>query len=87
DATHLTLLLVLSEVNSQRHRCQQSLSRLICVRAPIRRVPPEILAEIFHFSCRTYENTSITDVQAAPLLLGQVCSLWRAVSQNTPRLW
>ncbi|KAJ7184885.1 hypothetical protein C8R46DRAFT_1300449 [Mycena filopes] len=87
DDTILKLSLVLSEVKSQRHCCQQSLSGLICVRAPIRRVPPEILAEIFHFSCRTYENSSITDVQAAPLLLGRVCSLWRAIAQNTPCLW
>ncbi|KAJ6595071.1 hypothetical protein DFH09DRAFT_887300, partial [Mycena vulgaris] len=60
------------------------------VLSPIRRIPPEILAEIF-LNCRqnsrASEFYSITDPSEAPLLLGRVCSSWRVIAHGTPRLW
>ncbi|KAJ7756581.1 hypothetical protein B0H16DRAFT_1417034 [Mycena metata] len=90
DDTILKLSLVLSELRFQKRCRTSSLSALKGVLAPIRRVPPETLGEIFQWCCRTNwmeQHRSITNVRAPPLLLGHVCSLWRTVSQNTPRLW
>ncbi|KAJ7018910.1 hypothetical protein C8F04DRAFT_357937 [Mycena alexandri] len=90
DDTILKLSLVLSELRSQKRRRVNSLSALKRVLAPIRRVPPEVLGEIFQWCCKmnwTAQSRSITNVRAPPLLLGHVSSLWRSVSQNTPRLW
>lgn len=55
----------------------------------LHRVPPEIWVQIFATSmdeARSLEHPRI-DVQSPPLLLGQVCSSWRAISLSTPRLW
>lgn len=64
---------------------------------PIRRLPAELLAEIFWFCLPLYDmrhtnfsfkawHSSLSRRQA-PLLLGRVCSLWRMVTLSTPSLW
>ncbi|KAJ7475054.1 hypothetical protein FB451DRAFT_1397925 [Mycena latifolia] len=63
---------------------------LKAVLSPLRRFPPEILGEFFQWCC---ENSlaskcySILDPMEAPILLGHVCTSWRTVSHNSPRLW
>jgi hypothetical protein len=51
----------------------------------MRRVLQEILQEIF-IRCLPAHHNAIMSCREAPLLLGQVCSLWRSVSISTPRL-
>ena len=54
--------------------------------APIRRLPPEVLSEIF--LCYKDENSvSLPRLNKAPLLLGGVCGRWRTIALSTPRLW
>lgn len=50
----------------------------------IRRVPVEILANIFMLCLPTHPGS---DPKQAPLLLGQVCRSWRKISLSTPLLW
>ncbi|KAJ7739674.1 hypothetical protein DFH07DRAFT_708341, partial [Mycena maculata] len=48
---------------------------------PIRRLPSEILGEIFQ---------QLNDVEAekpAPLIFGEVCRQWRAIALSLPSLW
>ncbi|THV07101.1 hypothetical protein K435DRAFT_742724, partial [Dendrothele bispora CBS 962.96] len=54
--------------------------------SPARRIPPEILATIFIHTlpCDRFPTRSVNE---SPLLLGRVCSLWRAVSLSIPELW
>ncbi|KDQ27363.1 hypothetical protein PLEOSDRAFT_1026266, partial [Pleurotus ostreatus PC15] len=55
--------------------------------APIRRIPPEILAEIF---VATIDDTTLCDpldYDEMPWLLGRVCHSWRMVTESTPKLW
>ncbi|KIM91283.1 hypothetical protein PILCRDRAFT_810534 [Piloderma croceum F 1598] len=70
--------------------------------SPIRRLPAELLAVIFSFCLPTRSEQfdlrseeedlwrkryfSI-NCREAPLLLGRVCRLWRAVALSTPSLW
>ncbi|KAJ7696668.1 hypothetical protein B0H17DRAFT_389621, partial [Mycena rosella] len=58
--------------------------------SPIRRIPPEILAEVFIF-CRDSSLDAasyyISDPREAPMLLAHICSSWRLVCHGTPRLW
>ncbi|KAJ7618116.1 hypothetical protein DFH06DRAFT_98642 [Mycena polygramma] len=54
--------------------------------SPIRRMPPEILQEIF-VACLPTRHFPIMDASCAPLLLGRVCRAWRAISLSTPVLW
>jgi hypothetical protein len=59
--------------------------------APITRLQPEVLSEIFEH-CLDTENcgvvfSTVARNKEAPLLLGRVCRSWRAVAHATPRLW
>ncbi|KZP20013.1 hypothetical protein FIBSPDRAFT_1045106 [Athelia psychrophila] len=52
---------------------------------PLRRLPAEMLAEIFIHALPEYPaNLSVHD---APLLSQSVCRRWRDVSRSTPELW
>ncbi|KAK7002211.1 hypothetical protein R3P38DRAFT_2557298 [Favolaschia claudopus] len=57
----------------------------------IRRFPPEILSIIFVF-CRDLDVSSTgvyttTHRKLAPMLLTRICSRWRQIALDTPRLW
>ena len=47
----------------------------------------EVLAEIFLCYAETAELLSPTPKLPPPLLLGQICSIWRYVVHDTPKLW
>jgi F-box-like len=51
--------------------------------APIGRLPPEILSEIF-LHCRDPKKRRLDKV---PLSLGSVCSRWRTIALSTAQLW
>lgn len=54
--------------------------------SPISALPAELLAEIFIF-CLPTDRYPIPTPTDAPLLLTQVCSLWRSVAISLPGLW
>ncbi|KAF7368801.1 hypothetical protein MVEN_00205200 [Mycena venus] len=51
-----------------------------------RRLPQDILEQIF-LACLPTRHNTIMSVLEAPLLLGRICSAWRAIAFATPRLW
>jgi hypothetical protein len=73
------------------HSRQQKISAFIhehrqLVFSPIRRIPSEILAEIF-FRCLPAEHLPTRSLAEAPLLVTLVCKEWRETALNTPRMW
>lgn len=54
--------------------------------APIRRVPIDILQEIFLHCLPTKHNAVISSMEC-PILLTCICSGWRHIALNTPLLW
>jgi len=50
-------------------------------------LPHEVLAEIFLCYAETAELLYPTPKLPPPLLLGQICSIWRYVVHDTPKLW
>ncbi|KAJ7147981.1 hypothetical protein C8R46DRAFT_1128702 [Mycena filopes] len=54
--------------------------------SPVRRLPLDILQEIFAACLPTHRNCVMSAVEA-PVLLGRICSAWRATSIATPQLW
>ncbi|KAL0580425.1 hypothetical protein V5O48_001578 [Marasmius crinis-equi] len=54
------------------------------VSSPGRRIPTEILQEIFRLGLHTFP---VVHGSVAPLLYGQVCRQWREVAHATPELW
>ncbi|KAJ7506749.1 hypothetical protein B0H11DRAFT_1850270 [Mycena galericulata] len=53
--------------------------------SPVRRIPQEILQEIF-IACLPTHN-ALVDSREAPQILGRICSYWRTVAYSTPELW
>ncbi|KAJ7740015.1 hypothetical protein DFH07DRAFT_751826, partial [Mycena maculata] len=54
--------------------------------SPVRRLPLDIIQEIFVACLPTHRNC-VMSAREAPVLLGRICSAWRAISFSTPRLW
>ncbi|KAJ7785454.1 hypothetical protein B0H14DRAFT_2286260, partial [Mycena olivaceomarginata] len=54
--------------------------------SPARRLPLDIVQEIFVACLPTHRNC-VMSASEAPVLLGRICSSWRAISLTTPRLW
>ncbi|KAF8073299.1 hypothetical protein FPV67DRAFT_1409700 [Lyophyllum atratum] len=73
---------------AKREEVAERLSRFRFAAAPYKRLPIEILSEIF---VRTLDHYSVdfppANYSAAPWVLQQICSSWRRVALNEPRLW
>ncbi|KAJ6501986.1 hypothetical protein C8R45DRAFT_819275, partial [Mycena sanguinolenta] len=55
--------------------------------SPVRRLPLDIIQEIFVACIPTHRNCIMSAIEA-PILLGRICSAWRTISLTTvPRLW
>ncbi|KAF9054220.1 hypothetical protein BJ165DRAFT_1522766 [Panaeolus papilionaceus] len=54
--------------------------------SPIRRLPEDVLGEIFLHTLPSTRN-AIPILSELPLLLTLVCKKWRSIAQSTPRLW
>ncbi|KAF8217141.1 hypothetical protein K438DRAFT_1496969, partial [Mycena galopus ATCC 62051] len=58
---------------------------------PIFTIPVEIISEIF-LHCLPAPSLPAADAvhpstTLAPLLLGQICRMWREIAYHNPRLW
>ncbi|KAF7298701.1 WD40 repeat-like protein [Mycena indigotica] len=77
---------VLKDLEKQRRSLRRYIFSHESLLAPIRRLPPYLLQEIF-LACLPTEHNAVFDISAAPLLFGTVCRYWRKLSHETPLLW
>ncbi|KAJ7689558.1 hypothetical protein B0H17DRAFT_867202, partial [Mycena rosella] len=54
--------------------------------SPVRRLPFDIIQEIFTACLPTHRNC-VMSAREALIVLGRICSGWRAISLATPCLW
>ena len=54
--------------------------------SPVRRLPLDVLHEIFFHCLPTHRNPIMTSSES-PLLLTHICSSWRAIALSSPRIW
>ncbi|KAJ7473363.1 hypothetical protein FB451DRAFT_1133882 [Mycena latifolia] len=54
--------------------------------SPVRRLPLDIIQEIF-IACMPTHRNRVMSAREAPVLLGRICNAWRAIPLSTPRLW
>ena len=76
----------LDELKRQRDELVRLIDQYHALTSPIRRIPREILQEIF-INCLPADRPAVMSDREAPLLIGRVCSGWRSTSQSTPELW
>ncbi|KAJ7147819.1 hypothetical protein C8R43DRAFT_1009675 [Mycena crocata] len=84
---------ILQDLRFNRARVQDYVAGCRAVVAPVRRLPPEILCEIFvSFSLSLRKTTNHTEeldnlAKSNLMHLSNVCSNWHKLITGTPRLW
>ncbi|KAF8886244.1 hypothetical protein CPB84DRAFT_1787769 [Gymnopilus junonius] len=76
----------LKTLKERREEVQRSVDDYRRILSPIRRLPNDILHEIF-LHCLPQNRNPIMTSSEAPLLLSRVSSKWRSVAHSSPRLW
>ncbi|KAL0069438.1 hypothetical protein AAF712_003463 [Marasmius tenuissimus] len=76
----------ISRLLAERDKLEHFVGAHSRVLSPIRRLPADILSEIF-ILCLPTDHFPSRDLAEAPLLLTFVCHIWRNVALRTPRLW
>ena len=87
----LTIQLQELEEQSTKIRNEQSELRLFISKhramiSPIRKLPIDILQEIF-IACLPTDHNHLISRWEPPILLTQICSFWRNLAHATPQLW
>lgn len=78
---------VVRKLQCQRAEHQRFIDCLNSVRQPVRRLPAEILAEVFYHFVRDTWKAKHQFVNTQPLVLGMVCKRWRDVALSHKGLW
>jgi hypothetical protein len=86
DAEISRLQRVIDELSVKRNLLTEFITSHQTLLSPIRRIPLDVLREIF-VRCLPTDHNAIMSCREAPLLLGRVCSSWRSNSTSTPKLW
>ena len=86
EAKYQGIAATVEALSEQRQVIQDQIQAYKNVVSPARRLPPEIVADIFRL-CTAIENEIFPNPLAAPLLLTQICSGWRQVALQMPELW
>ncbi|KAJ7581575.1 hypothetical protein C8J56DRAFT_1100882, partial [Mycena floridula] len=69
-----------------RYEIQTSLQAHHALFSPIRRVPLDVLLQIF-VKCLPESGKPLMEAAQAPLLLTHVCKAWREIAVGDPELW
>ncbi|KAK6996915.1 hypothetical protein R3P38DRAFT_3370723 [Favolaschia claudopus] len=77
---------LIQDLTAQRDRVQDYLASHKALISQARRLPQDILGEIF-LACLPTGGNAMMSAREAPLLLGHICSSWRAISFAQRRLW
>jgi hypothetical protein len=89
-----------TDYDAEVERCQSVLERLVSDRdkasivlekhraslSPVRRLPPEVLGEVF-LHCLPDKDFVTPAPLEPPLLLANVCTMWRLIALSTAGLW
>ncbi|ESK88759.1 hypothetical protein Moror_17147 [Moniliophthora roreri MCA 2997] len=76
----------IAQLQARRDKLKSFIDNHRALLSPIRRVPSDILREIF-VQCLPKDHLPTHNIHQAPLLLTGICRSWREVAITTPRLW
>ncbi|KAF7348247.1 Hexose carrier protein [Mycena sanguinolenta] len=86
DAQIEAMEIALGQLKEQRAALKGPIDAHLALISPMRRIPHDVLLEIF-FSCLPTEHNALIDPAKAPLVLGRICRHWRDVAYSAPMLW
>ncbi|KAK6980686.1 hypothetical protein R3P38DRAFT_3376633 [Favolaschia claudopus] len=87
EAELIRLESLIEQLTLQRNRVRDYILPHRALISHPRRLPPEILEEMFVQCLPTGARRSAVSAMEAPLLLGRICSSWRSIAFGMPRLW
>ncbi|KAJ7620939.1 hypothetical protein FB45DRAFT_927946 [Roridomyces roridus] len=76
----------LGQLLSERDEVADLVQRHSAILAPIRRVPIDVLSEIFSWTSFT-RRVRGTERDSPPWILGHICQSWRSLVLSSPLLW
>ncbi|KAF7375380.1 hypothetical protein MSAN_00425600 [Mycena sanguinolenta] len=85
DKTIVALQSSLEQHRRMRQAAADQISRGVAILSVVRRIPTDVLAEIFNWTVPDEARKHATN--RCPWVLGRVCSRWRALSLALPELW
>ncbi|KAJ7168744.1 hypothetical protein C8R46DRAFT_1092492 [Mycena filopes] len=77
---------LLNELVVKRDRLNGFIDAHLALISPFRRLPEDVVAEIFAASLPSDRNAVMSGTES-PLLLCRISQAWRALALSTPRLW
>ncbi|KAJ6463480.1 hypothetical protein C8R45DRAFT_1025916 [Mycena sanguinolenta] len=78
--------IALAQLKEQRASFKAPIDAHRALISPMRRIPHDVLVEIF-CACLPSEHNALIDFAEAPLVLGRICKHWRSVAYSSPILW
>ncbi|KAJ7161925.1 hypothetical protein C8R43DRAFT_316419 [Mycena crocata] len=85
DTTITTLQALVEKHRRMRQAAAEQIRQSAMICSVVRRLPTDVLAEIFHWTIPDEPRKKPTN--RCPWVLGRVCSYWRTVSISLPELW
>ncbi|KAJ7205957.1 hypothetical protein GGX14DRAFT_643722, partial [Mycena pura] len=76
----------IDKLTEERNHVAAYISAHRALLSPVRTLPLDIIQEIFS-ACLPTDRNCVMSASEAPVLLGRICSSWRAISLSTPSLW
>ncbi|KAJ7025718.1 hypothetical protein C8F04DRAFT_967303 [Mycena alexandri] len=77
---------LICELAKKRDALNHFIDPLVALISPARRLPDDVVVEIFTASLPSDRN-AVIDGAKSPLLLCHICRAWRNLAISTPRLW
>jgi len=77
---------LMETMNIKRQSIQKIIDDHNIILSPARRLPRDVLHEIF-LHCLPTKRNPTAEYSESPLLLTRICSSWRAIALSSPRMW
>ncbi|KAE9401963.1 hypothetical protein BT96DRAFT_817156 [Gymnopus androsaceus JB14] len=74
-------------IQQKKDRLEVHLRAYASLIAPVRRLPDDVLREVFKYDCSEPCKLFLLRIRDGPLKVGAVCSHWRSIVVSTPSLW
>ncbi|KAJ7616956.1 hypothetical protein DFH06DRAFT_1238227 [Mycena polygramma] len=87
DARIKIIQATMARLTSERDNLAEQVDQCLHVLSPIRRVPPELICEIFLRTLPCTRSVAGSIVTQAPWYLGHISSVWRGIALAFPPLW
>ncbi|KAJ7669947.1 hypothetical protein DFH06DRAFT_1372477 [Mycena polygramma] len=82
-----SLTTTLNQLISEREHLAERVQQCASALSPIRRLPPEIVHEIFSWTLPRTRRVAGNAPTEAPWYLGQISGIWREIALGLPSLW